>query len=171
MNFGSLKSLAVSVALPTVVIALTFVGATVPVQAQTYTILDNFLTGGPGPQWPGGPLLQGRDGELYGDSYLGGVNNTGSMWKTTPAGKATVVYSFASGTGNDCQSGLTLGTDGNFYGSGLSNCAGAGYIFKMTPAGVVTVLHTFTGQPTDTDPAVWSNTPMETSTGSRARGV
>jgi uncharacterized repeat protein (TIGR03803 family) len=151
MSFRSLKSLPVFAALATVMVTLTFGGLTVPAQAQTYTILDNFLTGGPGPQWPGGPLLQGRDGDLYGDSYLGGATNNGSIWKTSPAGTVSVVHSFASG--NDCQSGLTLGTDGNFYGSGLSNCAAPGYIFKMTPAGVITILHTFTGQPDGSGPS------------------
>jgi uncharacterized repeat protein (TIGR03803 family) len=151
MSLSSLKSLPLAAALATAIVALAFVGATVPVQAQTYTILDNFLTGGPGPQWPGGPLLQGRDGDLYGNSYLGGATNNGSVWKTTPAGTVSVVHSFASG--NDCQSGLTLGTDGNFYGSALSNCAAPGYIFKMTPAGVITILHTFTGQPDGSGPS------------------
>ena len=151
MSFTSLKSLPAFAVLATLMIALAFGGFTVCAQAQTYTILHNFLTGGPGPQWPGGPLLQGRDGDLYGDSYLGGATNNGSIWKTSLAGAVSVVHSFASG--NDCQSGLTLGTDGNFYGSGLSNCATPGYIFKMTPAGVVTILHTFTGQPDGSGPS------------------
>ncbi len=155
MSVSSLKSLPVLGAfVAAVMVVLSLVGVAIPAQAQTYTVLHNFLSGGPGPQWPGGPLVQGRDGDLYGNSYLGGANNTGSMWKTAPAGTPTVVYNFASGTGNDCQSGLTLGTDGNFYGTGLSNCAGSGYIFKMTPAGVVTVLHTFTGQPDGYGPGV-----------------
>ncbi len=147
MNRSNLKSLRVPTVIVAALVILTLVGAAIPAQAQTYTILHNFLSGGPGPQWPGGPLLQGRDGDLYGYSYLGGANNTGSIWKTTPAGAPTVVYNFASGTGNDCQSGLTLGTDGNFYGTGFTNCSGAGFVFKMTPAGVITVLHTFTGTP------------------------
>ncbi len=120
-------------------------GAAVPAQAQTYKVLYDFLLGGPGPEWPGGPLPQGRDGGLYGYSYLGGTNNTGSIWKTFPSGKVTVIYSFATGTGNDCQNGMTLGTDGNFYGTAFTNCAGAGYVFKITPSGTLTVLHTFTG--------------------------
>lgn len=153
MSSSSLKSLPVVVAFATAIGVLALGGLTVPAQAQTYTVLDNFSSGGPGPQWPGGPLLQGRDGDLYGDSYLGGANNTGSIWKTAPAGSPTVVYNFASGTGNDCQNGLTLGTDGNFYGTSLSNCAAPGYIFKMTPAGVITVLHTFTGQPDGSGPS------------------
>ena len=128
-------------------VVLTLAVAALPAQAQTYKILDNFLTGGPGPEWPGGPLTQGRNGDLYGYSYLGGANNTGSIWKTTTSGKVSVVLSFAAGTGNDCQNGMTLGTDGNLYGTALTNCAGAGYVFKLTPGGTLTVLHTFTGTP------------------------
>jgi uncharacterized repeat protein (TIGR03803 family) len=128
-----------------VVLVLTV--AAVPAQAQTFTLIDNFLVGGPGPQWPGGPLVQGRDGQLYGWSYAGGTSNTGSIWKTDTSGTVSVILSFATGTGNDCQSGLTLGTDGNFYGTALTNCAGAGYVFKLTPSGIFTVLHTFTGTP------------------------
>jgi uncharacterized repeat protein (TIGR03803 family) len=123
-------------------------------QAQTFTLIDSFLNGGPGPQWPGGVLSQGRDGELYGWSYAGGANNTGSIWKTDLSGTVTVLSSFASGTGNDCQSGMILGTDGNFYGTGSTNCSGAGYVFKMTSSGTITVLHTFTGTPDGYGPGV-----------------
>ncbi|PYK25755.1 MAG: hypothetical protein DME59_09545 [Verrucomicrobia bacterium] len=113
--------------------------------AATYTVLDNFLTGGPGPQWPGGYLPQGRDGDLYGWSYTGGITNNGSIWKTDPSGTVSVIYNFASG--NECQNGMTLGTDGNFYGTADTNCTGGGYVFKITPTGTLTVLHTFTGTP------------------------
>ncbi len=125
-----------------------------PAQAQTFTLIDSFMNGGPGPQFPGGVLSQGRDGQLYGWSYAGGANNTGSIWKTDLLGTVTVISSFAGGTGNDCQSGLILGTDGNFYGTGLSNCSGAGYVFKMTSSGTITVLHTFTGTPDGYGPGV-----------------
>ena len=39
----------------------------VPAQAQTYTVLFDFLVGGPGPERPGGPIPQGRD---YQVSYV-----------------------------------------------------------------------------------------------------
>lgn len=122
-------------------------GTTLPAQAATYTDLFDFLDGGPGPQWPGGPIPQGRDGDLYGYSYLGGTNNTGSIWKTDASGAVSVIYSFAAGTGNDCQNGMTLGADGNFYGTAFTNCGGGGYVFKITPTGTLTLLHTFTGTP------------------------
>ena len=74
--------------------------------------------------------------------------------KTTPSGTVSVFYSFAAGTGNDCQNGMTLGTDGNFYGTALTSCTGAGYVFKMTPSGTITVLHTFTGTPDGSGPGL-----------------
>lgn len=138
----------------TLFLALGLVLVSSAAQAQTFTLIDSFMTGGPGPQFPGGVLSQGRDGQLYGWSYAGGANNTGSIWKTDLTGVVTVLSSFASGTGNDCQSGLLLGTDGNFYGTGLTNCSGAGYVFKMTSAGTLTVLHTFTGTPDGYSPGV-----------------
>src|SRR5205085_871355 len=121
-------------------VVLVLIMAAIPAQAQTFTLLDNFLVGGTGPQWPGGPLAQGRDGQLYGWSYAGGTNNTGSIWKTDTSGAVNVILGFAAGTGNDCQNGMTMGTDGNFYGTALTNCAGAGYVFKLTPGGIFTVL-------------------------------
>jgi uncharacterized repeat protein (TIGR03803 family) len=166
------KSLRIGTAFVLAMLVLAVAGAAVPAQAQIdpiepkddaindalavpanpealsaaiYTVLFDFLVGGPGPQWPGGYLPQGRDGDLYGWSYNGGATNNGSMWKTDPSGTVSVIYNFASG--NDCQNGMTLGTDGNFYGTALTNCTGAGYVFKITPTGTLTVLHTFTGTP------------------------
>ena len=135
-------------------VALVLSMAATPAQAQVFTVLDNFLVGGPGPQWPGGALAQGRDGNLYGWSYAGGTNNTGSLWNTDAAANIATIFSFAAGTGNDCQSGLTLGVDGNFYGSAFAGCAGAGYVFKVTPTGTFTVLHTFTGTPDGDSPGI-----------------
>jgi uncharacterized repeat protein (TIGR03803 family) len=139
------KSLRIGTAVILGTLVLAVAGAAVSAQAQTYTVLFDFLTGGPGPQWPGGPIPQGRDGDLYGWSYNGGSTNNGSIWKTDPSGMVGAIYSFASG--NDCQNGMTLGADGNFYGTALTNCGGAGYVFKITPTGTLTVLHTFTGTP------------------------
>ncbi len=116
-----------------------------PAQAQTYQVLYDFSVGGPGPQWPGGSLAQGRDGDLYAFSEYGGTNDDGSIWKTTPSGTVTVIYNLGAPNTENCQSGMTQGTDGNFYGFAYTNCTGDGYVFKLTPSGTLTVLHTFTG--------------------------
>jgi uncharacterized repeat protein (TIGR03803 family) len=148
------KPFSMMVACVAAMVLLTLTGTTIPAQAQTYKVLYEFPINGPAPQWPGGPLAQGRNGDLYGSSYEGGTNNDGSLWKTTPSGSVSVVYSFEAPPGPDCQSGMTLGTDGNFYGTALTSCAGDGYVFKLTPSGTLTVLHTFTGTPDGSGPGL-----------------
>jgi len=93
---------------------------------------------------PGG-LLLGSDGNFYGTSGGGGANDSGTVFKITPAGKLTTLYSFCSQKG--CADGsipdsLIQGTDGNFYGTTSGGDAG-GTVFKITPAGALTTLYDF----------------------------
>jgi uncharacterized repeat protein (TIGR03803 family) len=98
---------------------------------------------------PLGILVQGPDGSFYGTTYHGGTtNNNGTVFKITPTGAYKLLYSFNYGNGNfDAQlplAGLTLGTDGNFYGTtGNGGTKNAGAIFKITPAGSESVLYSF----------------------------
>jgi hypothetical protein len=69
-----------------VMVGLILAGAAIPAHAETYKVLYDFLENGPGPQWPGAPLAQGRDGDLYGYSYFGGTTNNGSIWKRRSPG-------------------------------------------------------------------------------------
>jgi uncharacterized repeat protein (TIGR03803 family) len=105
-------------------------------------------------------LVQGLDGNLYGATQVGGnVNKSlcpsscGTIYKITPAGALSIVYSFCSlancGDGYSPAS-LLLASDGSFYGvtqgGGVSddNCPhGCGTIFKLTPQGVLTTLYYF----------------------------
>ncbi|MGC1373603.1 MAG: choice-of-anchor tandem repeat GloVer-containing protein [Candidatus Sulfotelmatobacter sp.] len=95
-----------------------------------------------------GIVAQGRDGNLYSTAPGGGAKSGGAVFKVTPAGTLSVLYSFTGG-GSDGfapMGGLTLGTDGNFYGTtfegGESNL---GTVFKITSTGRLTTLYTFTG--------------------------
>jgi uncharacterized repeat protein (TIGR03803 family) len=98
---------------------------------------------------PIGILVQGSDGSFYGTTYKGGTTNgNGTVFKITPAGVYTLLYSFNYGNGNyDAQlpaAGLTLGTDGNFYGvASAGGTKNAGAIFKITSAGAESVLYNF----------------------------
>ena len=109
--------------------------------AQTYTDLFNFNGTDGRPAWPQ-ILAQGRDGDLYGTTTYGGVEYFGDAFKMTLGGSETVLYGFGGAAGNSPSGGLTLGTDGDFYGTTLTT------IFRMAPDGVLTVLYTSTGGPT-----------------------
>jgi len=118
-----------------------------PARAQ-FSVLYNFGShlGDPADPNSAGIIAQGRDGNLYSTTFGGGVGY-GAVFKMTPAGKLTTLYRFTGGTdGGSPLGGLTLGTDGNFYGTsrdgGTSN---RGTIFKITPGSSLTTLYNFTG--------------------------
>jgi uncharacterized repeat protein (TIGR03803 family) len=99
---------------------------------------------------PNGNLIQASDGNFYGTTSGGGTYNGGTVFRVTPSGAETVLYSFVnvSGSldGNSPSGALMQGTDGNFYGTTtLGGAYGQGTVFQVTPSGVVTVLHSFSG--------------------------
>jgi uncharacterized repeat protein (TIGR03803 family) len=91
-------------------------------------------------------LIQGSDGNLYGTTAIGGANNAGTVFRLTPEGVETILYSFTAGSDGALAHGLVQGSDGNFYGTtaggGMYN---VGAVFKLTPEGVETVLYSFAG--------------------------
>jgi uncharacterized repeat protein (TIGR03803 family) len=122
--------------------------------AQTYTDLYNLgsNTGDPAnPAWIG-LFAQGRDGNLYSTSTYGGLNNNneGTVFQLSPSGSMTPLWNFdgtnKTNSGVYPDSGLTLGTDGNFYGTTYEGGnSGAGTVFKVTASGKITTLHSFDG--------------------------
>jgi uncharacterized repeat protein (TIGR03803 family) len=115
--------------------------------AQTYKDIFEFdgTTHGCCPQYPA-TMAQGQDGNLYGTTPTGGVSNVGTVFKITPAGAETVLFSFDITHGSNPNGGLTLGVDGNFYGtSEHGGTHSYGNIFSVTPTGTLTVLYDFTG--------------------------
>ena len=101
---------------------------------------------------PVGALCQGGDGSFYGATRYGGSNGAGTIFRLTPAGAFTGLYSFSkAGAGSVATNGavpnaLVLGSDGAFYGTtqqgGLAN---AGTFFKFTVAGSFTQIYSFNG--------------------------
>ena len=95
-------------------------------------------------QYPYGVLVQATDGNFYGVTYQGGGHGFGEVYRITPTGTFTTLYSFCAKTsctdGQTPSAGLVQGTDGNLYGT-TSNT-----FFKMTTRGALTTLYTFCSQ-------------------------
>ena len=117
--------------------------------AQTITTLVSF--DGTNGNVPTGPLVQGTDGNFYGTTYQGGAHDKGTIFKITPGGTLTTLYSFSGGAdGNEYQGGLIQATDGNFYGvTYVGGAYGLGTVFRITAAGALTTLHSFGSQADD----------------------
>ena len=106
-------------------------------------------------------LVQTNDGNFYGTTFGRGVNGYGTVFKITPSGALTSLYSFCSQTncadGEYPQSGLVQGIDGNLYGTTPEGGGGqyhqGGTIFKITSSGTLTTLYNFCSQPNCTDGA------------------
>lgn len=96
---------------------------------------------------PDATLIRGADGNFYGTSTAGGTYGEGTVYKLTPAGVETVLFSFSAGAGNGPATplgGVTQGPDGNFYGTTRAGGAnGTGVVFKLTPAGTLSILYSF----------------------------
>jgi uncharacterized repeat protein (TIGR03803 family) len=121
--------------------------AQIAAHAQSFSVVYNFGTNSGDPYQPtySGIIAQGRDGNLYSTAPFGGTNNLGAIFKISPAGALTVLYSFAGSDGQNPASGLTLGTDGNFYGTTfVGGTLGYGTVFKITPSDDLIVLYNFT---------------------------
>ncbi len=119
--------------------------------AQTYTVLHN-IDQTVDPNAVGGALVQGRNGNLYDSSTLSpslASGFEGTIFDVTLAGSPTILFDFSAADPNpgwEPVAGLTLGTDGNYYGSTLrGGSLGFGSVFKVTSSGGLTALHSFTG--------------------------
>ncbi|HTB11678.1 MAG TPA: choice-of-anchor tandem repeat GloVer-containing protein [Bryobacteraceae bacterium] len=97
-------------------------------------------------------MVQGDDGNFYGTTPGGGLNNIGTVFKITPAGTLTSLYQFGTTLtdGSRPYAGLARGSDGNYYGvtsgGGLYD---QGTVFRITPGGALTTLYHFGTASTD----------------------
>jgi len=93
------------------------------------------------------PVLA-MDGNFYGTTYGGGAHGVGTMYRITPQGVLTTLYSFDPSVDSVFfpTAPLVQAANGNFYSvvsQGGANNDGA--VFGITPSGNFTVLHNFDG--------------------------
>ena len=111
------------------------------------TVLYNF-TSTPDGAFPFSGLTWDANGNLYGTTYGGGSETTGTVYELSPKGNGgwneQVIYNRGG------YAGLMIDGTGNLYGADDS---GNGHIFKLSPNGSgawnATILHTFKGGPGD----------------------
>ena len=103
------------------------------------------FTGGVDGFDPVSALVQGTDGNFYGTALEGGADSYGSVFKMTPKGVFTVLYSFTDGTdGAFPYAGLVQGKDGRLYGTTVDGgTSGYGTVFSLTTNGALTTVASF----------------------------
>ena len=122
-------------------------------------VLYSFLGGTDGKFSKWG-LVRDSKGNLYGTTQVGGAFDNGVVFKVTPTGSETVLYSFASTPegfrGPNAR--LILGKDGNLYGTSPSggSCqtlGDCGVVFQVTMDGIERVLYSFADSPDGSGPS------------------
>jgi uncharacterized repeat protein (TIGR03803 family) len=100
-------------------------------------------------------LVQGKDGNLYGTTYEGGLGflsnsaneyaGYGSVFKLSTNGILTTLAFFNRTNGGGHPQSLMQASDGNLYGTTYDNGTNGGYgsIFKVTTTGLLTSLFQF----------------------------
>jgi RHS repeat-associated protein len=131
-------------------------GTTSQALAAPLTVVHNFGGTGDG-IGPAGVLQMDSSGNIYGTTGGGGAHAFGTVFKMTPAGAESVLYSFCpvSGCadGQDPVAGVVFDGSGNMYGTTQYGGAnGNGVLFKLTSTGTESVLHSFGGANDATNP-------------------
>ena len=118
--------------------------------AGTMTVLHTFVNDRADGLDPKAGLVLDKAGNLYGTTYFGGANASGTVFIVTPSGTETVLHSFTGSDGANPQASVVRDVAGNIYGTTYYGGAHSlGTVFKLTPTGTETVLHSFAGYPAD----------------------
>ncbi|MBV9300785.1 MAG: hypothetical protein JOY62_09525 [Acidobacteriaceae bacterium] len=117
----------------------------------TLTVIDSFNDTAGAAYNPHSGLTLGTDGDFYGTTSAGGTKSWGTVFKVTPSGALTTLYSFDTTCTSPCIDGAfptappVEGRDGDYYGTTPHSGDGtnSGVVYRITPAGAYTILHRF----------------------------
>ena len=135
-----------------------------PAGVMTTVVEFTGTTGSRKGAYPSGALVRAGDGNFYGTTERGGVNNRGTVFRLTAGGTFTTMVDFTGTSGGALGASptgtLTVGTDGNLYGlTAIGGDTlidqitfeplapnGAGTVFRLTTGGTFTSLAQLTGK-------------------------
>jgi uncharacterized repeat protein (TIGR03803 family) len=89
--------------------------------------------------------VQARDGNFYGATYYGGLYDFGTIFRVTPSGDFSTLYTFSgSFDGGHPYTALVQGRDGDLYGiTPRQGAYNEGTMFRIALDGTFTILHAF----------------------------
>ncbi|HEU6449359.1 MAG TPA: choice-of-anchor tandem repeat GloVer-containing protein [Verrucomicrobiae bacterium] len=116
---------------------------------ENYFVLHHFAGGDNDGRMPLGSVAVGTNNALYGVTYYGGTNDSGTIFEADTNGNYQLLHCFnGSSDGNHPWAGLTSATEGTFYGTtrfGGSNDMGTIFRLDITTSHYV-LLHQFCGR-------------------------
>ena len=123
--------------------------------AGTVQVLHDFNNSTDGGAPNAYQLVMAGDGALYGSTERGVGTNYyvgGTLFKVRPYGAFSTLHQFTSNADGQRTNGLTLGADGNLYGTVFDGGAnGGGYVFRLAADGTKTTVYDFPGTTSATD--------------------
>jgi uncharacterized repeat protein (TIGR03803 family) len=142
---GSCSGFCVRIATAT----LLSVALTPAVHAQTFGVLYTFQGSTDGAQ-PVASLMRDSVGNLYGTNF-GDQNTSGTVFKVTPTGQETTLWTFGSRRydGQGATAALICDSKGNLYSTTRGGGRyGGGTVFRLKKSGVEKVLYSFSDKGT-----------------------
>lgn len=90
-------------------------------------------------------LIEASDGDFYGVTSRGGIQNLGTIFRMTPRGQFTLLFSFSGANGSGPGPALVEASDGDLYGTTeFGGQSGTGVVFKIGKSGSgFKIIHSF----------------------------
>lgn len=109
-----------------------------------YTLLHSFGENTKSASLPYSGVVQAPDGNLYGTTSRGGLNDNGTIYRISTTGDFSVIHDFDGDDGSTPQGRLIIGADGQIYGTTMiGGSADRGTIYRISTAGVFESLYSF----------------------------